>query len=449
MLGKLRHFNPLQAPYIKVNVKVISPGTTNGTPNIEEDEKYVLAPSAKKIGTYIRNQLFGSDLITQTEGLDINWLMPTLGEALELAVYERESFIYIHKFDNKIYLECIKKCDIFNLVQRYDKIIRCDLIQDFEAEEYIYSLRRHIEMKDGNTEMTMYASAKENKYNSKWYDISIEQFNKYNGTDYKRVYELPYEVLINIDIGQDFFKDSVKFLNEEMEVYNTLCDEVQKTKTRIATTQHYQTGDLTNKWQPSRNMYNVQTISVNGLQDYFTLLPGDREHAVFEFLQGNLRFNDYIDTFKFCDYQVIQMANLSPATFGYEKDNYQNVASVDLSMNFTEMTIEAIKKQLEPQVNKLIENVVKLQDLLNGNGTRDLIPSDLQWDYGTNEKLDDEKKIKTLQAIQRTMSIPYETRAKIITPILNKLIDTDLTAEELINGNEKERDNIKFEYEEI
>ena len=449
MLGKLRHFNPLQAPYIKVNVKVISPGVTNGTPNIEADEKYVLAPSAKKIGTYIRNQLFGSDLITQTEGLDINWLMPTLGEALELAVYERESFIYIHKFDNKIYLECIKKCDIFNLVQRYDKIIRCDIIQDFETENYIYSLKRHIEIKDGNTEMTMYASAKENKYNAKWYDISIEEFNKYNGTNYKRVYELPYEVLINIDIGQDFFKDSVKFLNEEMEVYNTLCDEVQKTKTRIATTQHYQTGDLTDKWQPTKNMYNVQTISVSGLQDYFTLLPGDREHAVFEFLQGNLRVNDYIDTFKFCDYQVIQMANLSPATFGYEKDNYQNVASVDLSMNLTEMTIEAIKKQLEPQVNKLIENVIKLQDLLNGNGNRDLIPEDLQWDYGTNEKLDDEKKIKTLQAIQRTMGIPYSTRAKIITPILNKLIDEKTDADALFKAYNDEREDIRINYEEI
>ena len=98
MEGKLRHFNPLQAPYINVKVKVISPGTTNGKPNIKNEDRYVLAPSAKKIGTYIRNQLFGSDLMTQTEGLDINWLMPTLGEALELSVYERESFIYIHKY---------------------------------------------------------------------------------------------------------------------------------------------------------------------------------------------------------------------------------------------------------------------------------------------------------------------------------------------------------------
>ena len=55
------------------------------------------------------------------------------------------------------------------------------------------------------------------------------------------------------------------------------------------------------------------------------------------------------------------MANLSPATFGYEKDAYQNVASIDLNADLTEMTIEAIKKQLEPQINRLIENIVKLQ----------------------------------------------------------------------------------------
>ena len=87
MEGKLRHYTPLQAPYIDIKVKVISSGSTNGKPNIKEEDRYVLAPSAKKIGTYIRNQLFGSDLLTQTEGLDINWLTPTLGEALELAVY--------------------------------------------------------------------------------------------------------------------------------------------------------------------------------------------------------------------------------------------------------------------------------------------------------------------------------------------------------------------------
>ena len=446
MLGNLRHFNPLQAPYIKVNVKVVSPGTTNGKPNIKDDEKYVLAPSAKKIGTYIRNQLFGSDLLTQTEGLDINWLMPTLSEALELAVYERESFIYIHKFDNKIYLECIKKCDIHNLVQRYDKIISCDIIQDFEGVEYNYCLKRHIELKNGNTELTFSAFRKDKK-GEKWFEIDLSEFNRINDTEYKKVYVLPYEVLINIDIGQDFFKDSEKFLNEEMEVYNTLCEEVQKTKTRIATTQHYQTGDVYNQWQPSANLYDVKTLSVAGMQDFFTLLPGDKEHAVFEYLQGNIRVNDYIETFKFCDYQVIQMANLSPATFGYEKDNYQNVASVDLSMNLTEMTIEAIKRQIEPQVSKLIENIIKLQELLGIEDNK--IPSDLSWDYGNNEKLDDNKKIKTLQALQRTMAIPYETRAKILTPIINKLIDEEVDADELTKAYNNEREDIKLTYEEF
>ena len=446
MLGKLRHFNPLQTPYIKINVKVTNPGVTNGKPNIVNDERYVLAPSAKKIGTYIRNQLFGSDLMTQTEGLNINWLMPTLGEALELAVYERESFIYIHKFDNKVYLECIKKCDIHNLVQKYDKVYSCDIIQDFESKEFDYALKRHIEMEDGKTEI-VFTAYKREKQRGEWQEMSLQAFNEINDTEYQRVYELPYEVLINIDAGQDFFKDSTKFLNEEMEVYNTLCEEVQKTKTRIATTQHFQSGDIYNQWQPSANIYDVKTITVGGLQDFFTLLPGDKEHSVFEYLQGNLRVNDYIDTFKFCDYQVIQMANLSPATFGYEKDNYQNVASVDLSMNLTEMTIEAIKKQIEPQVNHLIENIVKLQELLNIQDNR--IPSDLIWDYGDNEKLDDNKKINTLQAIQRTMSIPYSTRAKILTPILNKLIDEETNADSIVKAYNEEREDIRMTYEEI
>ena len=447
MLGNLRRNVELEAPYIKVNVEVASPGTTNGVPNIKKKEQYVLAPSAKKIGTYIRNQLFGSDLLTQTDGLDINWLMPTLSEALELSVYEEESFIYLHKFDNKIYLECIKKCDIHNLVQKYDKIISCEIIQDFPTENYDYALHRKIQIVDGNSIIKMSAYRKEKRAN-KYDEISINEYNRIFGTEYKRVYQVPYEVIVNIDIGQDFFKDSVKLLNEEVEIYNTMCEEVQKTKTRIATSQHYQSGDIYTQWQPSTNMYDVKTISVGGMQDYFTLLPGDREHQVFEFLQGNLRIDDYVNAFKFCDYQVIQMANLSPATFGYEKDNYQNVASVDLSMNLTDMTIEAIKKQLEPQVNHLIEQIIKMQELLNVPED-EKIPYDLVWDYGNNEKLTDAKKINTLQAIQRTMSVPYSTRAKIIVPILNKLIDTDITEDDLIKGNVEERDNIKFEYEEL
>ena len=446
MQGKLKHFNPLQAPYIKINATVITPGVTNGKPNIKSDERYVLAPSAKKIGTYIRNQLFGSDLLTQTEGLNINWLMPTLGEALELAVYETESFIYIHKFDNKVYLECIKKCDVHNLVQKYDKVYSGELVQELETEKNDYTLTRHIKMKDGKTTLTLTAAYKE-KEGNKWYDLPISKFNSIFNTDYKDVYELNYEVLINIDIGQDFFKDSVKFLNEEMDVFNTLCEEIQKTKTKIAASQHYQSGDVYNQWQP-QNGYDVRTLTVNGLQDFFTLLPGDKEHAVFEYLQGNIRVNEYVDTFKFCDYQVIQLANLSPATFGYEKDNYQNVASVDLSMNLTEMTIEAIKRQIEPQINHLLENIYKLQEQLNITDDT-LLPAKLEWDYGDNEKLDDDKKIRTLQAIQRTMAVPYSTRAKILTPIINKLIDIKISDEELTQAHNNEREDIKIDYEEL
>lgn len=446
MLGKLRHFNPLQAPYINVKVKVVSPGITNGKPNIKNEDRYVLAPSAKKIGTYIRNQLFGSDLLTQTDGLDINWIMPTLGEALELSVYEQESFIYIHKFDNKVYLECIKKCDIHNLVQRYDKILSCDLIQDFEGNEYDYCLERHIEIADGNSTIVFRAYRKD-KDRGEWKEITLDRFNQVMGTEYKKVYELPYEVIINIDIGQDFFKDSTKFLNEEMEIINTMSKERSKTETRVATTQHYQTGDIYNKWQPTATQYNVQSLTVGELQDFFTLLPGDKEHAVFEYLQGTYRINEYMAAFKFCDYQVIQMANLSPASFGYEKDNYQNVASVDLSMNLSEMTIEAIKKQIEPQVNHLIENIIKLQELLGIEENK--IPSDLQWDYGNNEKLDDQKKIATLRAIEGVMSIPYSTRAKITAPILNKLIDDEVNADSLTKEYNKEKEDIKIDYGEF
>lgn len=449
MLGNLRYDEDLiVAPYIKIDVVVNSPGYTNGVPNIKkkEESRYVLAPSAKKIGTYIRNQLFGSDLLTETEGLDINWLTPTLGEALEQAVYDRESFIYIHKLDNEIYLENIKKCCIYDLVQKYDKIISCRIVQDFESDNNLYSLHRLIKLKDGNTSMQLVAYRKEKKDSAKWQEIEIALFNKVFGTEYLSFYELPYEVIVNIDTGQDFFKDSTKLLYEEVEIYNTLCEEVEKTKTRIATSQHYQSGDIYTKWQPSNNMYNVKQVSVGTMQDYFTLLPGDGEHTIFEFLQGNLRVNDYVNAFKFLDYQVIQMANLSPASFGYEKDAYQNTTSVDLSMNLSEMTIEAIKKQLEPQINKLIENIIKLQELLN---ISDKIPNDLSWDYGNNEKLDDDKIIKTLASVERVMSVPYNVRARLMTPILNKLMKDKIKEEDLIAENEKERDFIKVDYGEI
>lgn len=447
MEGKIRKSALLQSPYIRVTAKVTFPGKTNGIPNIREEERYVVAPSAKKIATYIRNQLFGSDLVTQTEGLDINWLTPTLSQALEEAIYDKEAFIYIHKFDDKVYLECLKKCDLHNLVQKYDKVISCDIIQDYEGEEADYSLKRHIVINgDGTSTITFTAYQKEKKAHE-WVEISLEKLNRITGSDYKRIYNLPYEPIINIDTGQDFFKDSEKFINEEMIIFNTLAEEIEKTKTRIVTTQHYQSGDIASNWRPSTNMYDVRTIEVNHLQDYFTLLPGDKDHHVFQHLQGEIRYQAYIESYKFCDYQIIQMANLSPATFGYEKDTYQNVASIDININTTEMTIEAIKKQLEPQINKLIENVVRLQQ--SQGITENEIPMELVWDYGANERFDDMKKLDVLQKVQRTTAVPYSMRAKIIAPILNKLIDTPTNEEELIKAYREEEGKVTLEYEEL
>lgn len=447
MDGKIRQSELLQSPYIRVTAKVTYPGKTNGIPNIREEERYVVAPSAKKIATYIRNQLFGSDLTTQTEGLSINWLMPTLGQALEEAVYDKESFIYIHKFDDKVYLECLHKCDLHNLVQKYDKVISCDIIQDFKGEEADYSLKRHIELKDDGTSVITFTAYQKEKKAHEWTEITLGKFNAITGNDYKKIYNLPYQPIVNIDTGQDFFKDSEKFINEEMSIFNIFAEELEKTKTRIVTTQHYQSGDLASSWRPSSNMYDVKTIEVNHLQDYFTLLPGDREHQMFEHLQGDIRYEAYIESYKFCDYQIIQMANLSPATFGYEKDTYQNVASIDINANTTEMTIEAIKKQLEPQINNLIENIVKLQQ--SQGITENEIPMELAWDYGANERFDDMKKLDVLQKIQRTAGVPYSVRAKIITPIINKLIDEPTNEDDLVRAYREEENKIELEYEEL
>ena len=444
MQGRIKPYSPLQAPYINVKVKVIQPGITNGKPNIKEENKYVVSPSAKKIATYIRNQIFGSDLVTQTEGLDINWLMPTLSESLEKAIYQEESFIYLHKFDNKVYLECLNKCDIHDLVQKYDKVLKGTIAQEFETDKEEYELRREIEINEGTSIVKF--KAFRIKDNKDYIPITLDEFNSKFDTDYISIYNLPYEVLINIDIGQDFFKDSENLLNEEMEIFNTINEEVEKTKTRIATTQHYQTTDITMNWKPNNN-FNVQQMSVGKMQDFFTLLPGDKEHAVFEFLQGDIRIQQYIDTFKFLDYQIIQMAGLSPASFGYEKDAYMNTANIDLSANASEMTIEAIKKQIEPQINKLIENIIKLQQ--SQNMTENLIPSELVWDYGDNERLDDMRKLEVLQAVQRTASVPYSIRSKIITPILNKLIDEKVNDKDVTKAYEEESQKMNIEFGEI
>lgn len=447
MKGKLRQITPLQAPFISVKTQITMPGKTNGMPNIKYENRYVIAPSAKKIGTYIVNQIFGSDLVTQTEGLNIGWLMPTLKESLEECIYDKESFIYINKYDNKVYLEVIKKCNIANLEQVYDKIKSCDIIQDFDEFEDDYMLKRHIEIKDGTSTIEFSAYQKDKKETS-WIKINLDKLNNLIGTDYKRKYVLPYEVIINLDIGEEFFKDSTKLLNEEMNIINTIAEEIEKTKTRIVTTQHYQTSDITNSWRPGGTTYNVQTMSVGKLNDYFTLMPGDKEHQVFEFLQGDIRIEQYQNAFKFYDYQIIQMAGLSPSSFGYEKDAYMNKTNVELSANASEMTIEAIKTQLESQINHLIENIIKLQQLLDT--TENTLPVDLSWDYGSNERFDDEAKLERLKQIQQVMLIPYKTKARIVEPMLKQIMDSEVDEDNLERLLEDYKDeNIEINYGEL
>ena len=444
MVGKLKQAEFLEAPFIEVKAKVTIPGTTNGKPNIKYRNEYVIAPSGKKIATYIRNQLFGSELVTQTEGLDINWLMPTLSEALENAIYQTESFIYLHKFNNKVYLECIRKSDIHDIVQTFDEVKEATIIQEFESDD-TYELRRHVIINgDGTSTIEFTAFIKDN---NEYRQIPLSKFNSLFKTEYEPIENKPYEVLVNIDTGQDFFKDSKKLLNEEMKILNTIAEEVEKTKTRIATTQHFQSGDILTNWQPRSTNYQVETMDVNTMEDYFVLLPGDKDHYTFEYLQGKVRVDDYINSYKFYDYQIIQMAGLSPSTFGYEKDAYMNTANVDLSANASEMTIEAIKRQLEPQINRLIENVIRLQQ--TQEITENVIPIDIQWDYGANERIDDMKKLDILQAIQRTASVPYSVRAKIINPILNKLIDEPIDEENLVKAYNEEQNNMEIKFGEL
>lgn len=447
-LGRLRRINPLEAPYIQIRSKITMPGLTNGQPNIQYKSEYVIAPSAKKIATYIVNQIFGSDLLTQTEGLNIGWLMPTLKEVLELCVYDKEAFIYLHKYEGKVYLECIKKCDIANLVQIYDKVKSCDLIQDFDeiSDKMDYQLIRHIEINEGKSTIQFIAYEKSKK-GKDWVKMQMANFNKLMNTEYKDFYDLDYEVMVNVDIGEDFFKDSHKLLNEEMEVINTLADEIRKTKTKVATTQHFQTTDISSNWKPASTQFNVQTMSVGELADYYTLLPGDKEHYIFEYLQGNIRVDEYQKTFKFYDYQIIQMAGFSPATFGYEKDAYMNTANVDMNANTSEMTIEAIKTQIESQIDNLLVNIIKLQQ--NQQIKINELPIDLSWDYGSNERFDDDKKLQRLAQIQRVMSVPYKVRADIVGSMLNKLLDEPIKNEDLVKAYKEEEKDINIEFGEV
>lgn len=440
-MSSLREFRPLQAPFIKVDTEVVLNGITNGKSNVKKvkERTYKISPPAKKIATYVCNQIFGSDLVTNIEK-GINWLMPSLRDALETCVYCKEAFIYLHKFDDKVYLETIKPNQIFDLKQKFDKVYHAVIIE--ENDNLI--LHRIIDIENGKTYLKFEAYERDEK--GKETKITLAKYNALMDTDFKPQYILNYEVLINIDCGQDFFRDSKKLLLECMRIIDILNDELEKTRTRIATTQHYQTGNIVTKWQPQTN-FNAMQMSVGDLKDYFTLLPGDKEHQLFQFLQGDIRNQNYVDTYKFYDYQIIQMAGLSPASFGYEKDAYQNTATIDLNANASEMTIEAMKTQIEPQINRLLENISKLQ---NSNGiTENVIPLEVQWNYGSNERIDDWDKIELIREIQRTMSIPYSTRAEIIAPLLNKLVDGEVDTTKLISEHKDEIGDIKIDYGEI
>ena len=445
MKGKIKTTGIWEAPFIQIKAKITMPGTTNGKPNIDYKEEYVVAPSAKKIATYIRNQIFGSELVSQTEDMDINWLMPTLSESLERAIYQTESFIYLHKYNNKVYLECLNHNDLHDIEQVFDQVKKATIIQEFETEKNRYELHREITLPGNNTSIIKFTAYIDD--NGKLREISLGKFNEIFGTEYEAVENKPYEVLINIDTGEDFFRDSKKLLNEEMELMNTIASEIEKTKTRIATSEHYASGDIATTWQPKNTTYDPHTISVGTLQDYFVLMPGDRDHQIFQFIQGDVRIEKYENTFKFYDYQIIQMAGLSPATFGYEKDAYMNTANVDLSANASEMTVEAIKRQLEPQINRLIENIIRLQQ--SAEIEENKLPLEIDWDYGANERIDDMKKLEVLQDIQKAMSVPYSVRADIVLPILNKLVDEPIERDSLVKEWQDENNKMNIEFGEL
>ena len=436
----IKEFRPLQEPFIKVDVQVIQNARINGKSIIKTEYRYEVSPSAKKIATYIVNQLFGTDLVVKDN--DINWLMPSLKEALTEAIYCKESYICLKKFDDKVYIETLRPNQIFDLVQKYDKLYSGTIVEINGK----YELHRHFEIDNGTTYLDLEAYKIED--NNKEVLVSLAEYNRANGTDYIEHYILPYEYVINIDTGEDFFKDSRKLLQEEMKVINTLSDEIEKTKTKIATTQHFQTGNIITKWTPRTN-YNVQTLDVGSLKDYFTLMPGDKDHYVFQYLQGDVRYQAYIESYKFFDYQIIQMSGLSPATFGYEKDAYMNNANVDLSANASEMTIESIKVQLTNQINRLFENIVKMQR--SQKITENILTDNFEWDYGSNERIDDQKKLELLRQIENLAEIPYEYKIKIIEPLLTKLIDDNKSdnIKDIIKKRNAENKGLKVTYGEL
>lgn len=169
---------------------------------------------------------------------------------------------------------------------------------------------------------------------------------------------------------------------------------------------------------------------------------------MFQYLQGEVRYKEYIESYKFYDYQIIQMAGLSPASFGYEKDAYMNTANVDLSANASEMTIESIKVQLTNQINRLFENIIKMQRS-QYDITENLLGESIEWDYGSNERLDDQKKIELLSRIERVVGLPYRYRVQVVEPLLAKLIDDQIDLDTIVKERSEEQENIKVTYGEL
>lgn len=145
------------------------------------------------------------------------------------------------------------------------------------------------------------------------------------------------------------------------------------------------------------------------------------------------------------------MSGLSPATFGYEKDAYMNTANVDLSANASEMTIESIKVQITNQLNRLFENIVKLQRS-QADVTENLLDENMEWDFGDNERLDDQKKMELLKEIEKVADVPYEYKMKIIAPLLKKLSGDEVDKKlikDIMNKRNEERKGLRVTYGEL
>ena len=73
----------------------------------------------------------------------------------------------------------------------------------------------------------------------------------------------------------------------------------------------------------------------------------------------------------------------------------------------------------------------------------------LEWNYGSNERISDWDKVEIIREMQRVASIPYEQRAEIIAPLLNKIMEVKIKPKDLIEAHKNEIGNIRVEYGEL